>query len=37
MRVVAASVGLAVDDEIHDLLDARSPLLARAFRNSGTI
>jgi hypothetical protein len=36
-RLVAASVERAVDDEIHELLDARSPLLARAFRNSGTI
>jgi hypothetical protein len=28
---------VALDEELRDLLDARSPLLARAFRSSGTI
>ena len=28
---------VALDRELHDLLDARTPLLARAFRSSGTI
>lgn len=28
---------IAFDEELHDLLDARSPLLARAFRSSGTV
>jgi hypothetical protein len=27
----------AMAGELHDLLDARSPLLARAFRSSGTV
>ena len=27
----------AIDAELNDLLDARSPLLARAFRSSGTV
>jgi len=27
----------ALDEELHALLDARSPLLARAFRSSGTL
>ena len=27
----------ALDEELHELLDARSPLLARAFRSSGTV
>jgi uncharacterized protein DUF3499 len=27
----------AIDGELRDLLDARSPLLARAFRSSGTV
>jgi hypothetical protein len=28
---------LVLDEELHDLLDARTPLLARAFRSSGTV
>jgi hypothetical protein len=27
----------AIDGELHDMLDAHSPLLARAFRSSGTV
>jgi hypothetical protein len=33
----AAAKPVALDEELRDLLDARSPLLARAFRSSGTL
>jgi len=33
----AAPTPTAIDAELRDLLDARSPLLARAFRSSGTL
>jgi hypothetical protein len=34
---VARSADRVVDAEIHDMLAAQSPLLARAFRSSGTV
>ncbi len=36
-RGATGSSERAIERELHDLLDAQSPLLARAFRNSGTV
>ena len=36
-RVVTGSSESTNEGELHDLLDAQSPLLARAFRSSGTV
>ena len=36
-RLAAGPSDDVLEDELHDLLDAQSPLLARAFRNSGTV
>jgi hypothetical protein len=36
-RLAAGPTDAVLEEELHDLLDAQSPLLARAFRNSGTV
>jgi hypothetical protein len=36
-RLAAAAANRAIAAELDELLDARSPLLARAFRSSGTV
>ena len=36
-QLAAGPTHVGLEDELRDLLDVRSPLLARAFRSSGTV